>query len=201
MASALDVVTEWATYGSEQADLFGNAPLLVYRWVNQGQLRFASKGEVLRSVWNPTLTSTGTIALPADFLREFRDKVQWSSTQFLVKIDYPLGKILNMSTVLNYSIWGGAFYVFAPTAGSPFIWYVKKPAVITTAGFSAAELEIDTVYHERLIEYLQARFQRHKGNEVNYQALLKQFDMDAVDAGIEFGRRQDALPSMRGNWF
>ena len=201
MASALDVVSEWASYGKEQADVYGASPLLVERWVNQAQLRFATKSECLRATWNPTIPSTGTIALPADFLREFRDKVQWSTTQYLVKLDYPLAKILNISSTLNYSIWGGNFYVFAAAAGTPFIWYVKKPAVITHAGFGAAELEIGTEYHGLLIDYLEARFRRHKGDEGGFAAFLKQFDMQAVDAGIEFSRRQDALPIMRGNWF
>lgn len=199
MASALNLLADWAGDGGERHNLLNSEKGLLMRWLNQAQLRFADKSEVLQSVWEPTITSGGSIALPSNFLREIKDRVKWTADVHLVKIDYPTAINNTFSTTNYYAIFGGTFYVFAAAAGTPTIPFIKSPAAITN--LSSAELEIPSEYHHNLILFLDAMFARKAGDVKSYMILMKEFDRNAEDAGMAFKIKRDGAPVTNGGFF
>jgi hypothetical protein len=132
MASASTILGDWASLDPERETLYAHTPALLLRWLNEAQLRFCNKSEILQGVWQPTVPDTGIVALPEDFLREYVDRIQWTTNQYLRKGDLPTLKLLNLSSTMYYAIYGENFYVMSPAAGSPTIHYIKKPVLITT---------------------------------------------------------------------
>jgi hypothetical protein len=132
MASAATILADWASMDPEKEKLYATTPNLLVRWLNEAQLRFCDKSEILEETWNPTITSSGSIALPANFLREYIYDVWWTSDRPMRKGLY---SILSKSTVTYYNpmyaIYGNTFYVFPVSAGTPTIRYIKKPTLIT----------------------------------------------------------------------
>jgi hypothetical protein len=206
MATAATILGDWASLDPEKETLYAHTPSLMLRWLNEAQLRFCNKSEILQGVWQPTVPSTGVIALPTDFLREYIDKIQWTTNQYLRKGDYPTLKLLNLSSTMYYAIYDEDFYVLSAAAGSPTIFYIRKPLLLnTTIGspqlWTTAELEIPTEYHSVLLGYLDAIWMRHKLDIKSYRASLDLFDRDAIDCGIQLKRRRDGFPTMRGSYF
>lgn len=204
MATAQDIINEWAADDDEKQRLVKIRSGLPLRWLSQGQIRYSEKSLLLRSVWNPTVPSTGLIALPPDFLYEFPDRVKRNVNAttdiFLKKIDYYLAYARYFSGLLFYSIYGGNFYVWAPQAATPSVPYVRKAAVLTTA---AVDLEIPTEYQANLIPYLEMKYLRlaKEISIADFLAMQKNFDMQAADDGIAFRRHMDSQPTMRGSFF
>lgn len=201
MASVKNVISDWTADRGERHDLYHTTKGLVLRWLNEAQLRFCDKSEVLRGLWEPTLDASGTETLPPDFLREFVNKVKWSDEEPLIKGDYHALRVENWGTTSYYAIYGGKFYVFAAAAGSPTIPYVRKPEVILGSQIDTAELEIPTEYHHELILFLDAMFARRQGDVAGYMALLKEFDANARQAGVEHLSRTDAIQVTMGGLF
>jgi hypothetical protein len=206
MASAATILGDWASLDPEKETLYAHTPTLMLRWLNEAQLRFCNKSEILQGVWQPTVPGTGIIALPADFLREYPDKIQWTTNQYLAKSDYQTLQLLNLSATIYYAIYNGNFYVMSPAAGSPTIYYIRKPLLLNmTIGsaqlWTTAELEIPTEYHSIIVDYLDAMWARQKGDLNSSKVLLSLFDKEAIDCGIEMKSRRDGFPIMRGSYF
>lgn len=205
MATALDVVNEWAADSEKKQDIVKTRSGLLLRWLNQGQLRYAEKAECLRSVWTPTITSSGNIALPTDFIYEFADRVKRDTSMvtdyFLKKIDFQIANARAWSGLTAYSIFNGTLYVWAPGAATPSIPYCRKPTVLTT--LSSDSLEIPTEFHSALVEYMDLRWDRDMagGNYSTYSAMLKDWDMTARSQGTVWKLRNDRVPVLRSNFF
>lgn len=202
MGTTLDIVNEWASDSEEKQTTVKARSGLVLRWINQAQLRYANKSELLRAEWQPTITSTGNIALPSDFLREFPDAVKYSSTSTvnppLIKIDYWQAVNINFSgSITHYSIFNGSFYVWAAGALSPSIPYVKKPTIITA--LTSADLSLPTEFQHDLIPYLDIMWEKSKGqlSLADQLGLMREFDSQAGLSGLKFKMRQDGMPMMR----
>jgi len=201
MATAQDIVNEWAAGDEEKQQLVIRSGLPL-RWLNQGQLRYFDKSEVLRGVWTPTITSSGNIALPSDFLREFPNRVKRdvsdSSDLPLGKIDYPDANLMDFSALTHYSIWNGTFYVWSAGACTPSVPYIKKPAVL--ASF-ASDLSVPTEFQHNLIIYLDAHWVKIQKDIAGHYALMKEFDNQARQDGVMNIIRNNQIPTIRGSWF
>lgn len=202
MATAQDVINEWAAESDEKQALVSAKPALVLRWINQAQLRFAEKSECLRSLWTPTITSTGNIALPTDFLREFPDLVQWDVNTKdrlpLKKIDYQVARLRTFSLTSHYSIYNGTFYVWNAGALTPAIPYIKKPTILSAI---ASDLEIPTEFQNQLVFYMDLMYDKANGkiNSIDKETGLRMFDQNAYAAGLKYRNRNDGLVVMRSN--
>jgi len=201
MASALNLISDWTGDGGDRHVLFGQTKGLVLRWLNQAQLRFADRSEVLQGVWEPTIPSTGHIVLPADFIREVPNRVKWTSTKLLEKADFSTARALTLSTAQCYSIFDNTFYVFAPSSGTPSIPYIRKPEEITTATLATADLEIPTEYHNDLIVFFDAMYARRTNDIRGYLALMKTFDDKAESVGLGVKIRNSAPLKTKGGMF
>lgn len=202
MGTTLDIVNEWASDSEEKQEVLKTRSGWALRILNQAQLRYADKSELIRGTWSPTITSTGNIALPSDFLREYPDAVKYSSTSTvnppLIKIDYWQAVNITFTGITtHYSIFGGNLYVWAAGALTPSVIYIKKPAAITT--FTSTDLEIPTEFQHNLIQYLEIMWEKSKGklSLPDQMVLLKQFDNQAGLDGLRLRMRQDDIPRMR----
>jgi hypothetical protein len=203
MATALSLISDWLDSEEKEAYFLTHRPLAL-RWINEGQARYADKSEVLRTTWSPSITSSGVIALPSDFLREFPDRVKKSSTEAtaLLKLPYQDAQFSDFTGVCAYSIFGSNFYVWQTTSCSPIVPYIKTPALIGLSGLDSASLEITTPsFAQNLLIYLDAMWSRVKGDTASYMALLAKFDYQCVQDSIEYQRRNDAVPTMRSGRF
>lgn len=200
MASATSLIDDWMD-SDEKESFYAKRARLVYRWINEAQLRHVDRSEILRSIWKPTITSSGKIVLPADFLREYQDHVLQTtgttSSNILRKVDYQDAFLTDFSAVTYYSIYNGYFYVWAAAACTPEIPYVKKPAVIGTGAMEDSDLELPTETHSTLGLFLDAMWCRSKGDYTAYLTLLGQFERRAVMDGQKFAHRQFTTPKMR----
>lgn len=197
MGSVATLLQTWASDGGPRYELYGKNPGLVHRWLNDGQLRFSEKSEILHGVWQPIFPSSGKVSLPDDFLQFKGDTILWDSTTYLPKVDYEVASIADLSSVECYSIHNGYMYVFAPTAGTPSIPYIRKPDDLLFANIASDDLELPTEFQDRLILYLDAQMAR-RGNDPSWLALLDRFDGEAFQAGIKHRSRQSSVSFMRG---
>jgi len=200
MASASSLIDLWKD--SDEKDAFyAKRAKSVYLWVNEAQLRHVDKSEILRSIWKPTITSTGKIALPSDFLREFPDKILKTtgspSSNILIKVDYQDAILSEFSSVTHYSIYNGYLYVWAAGACTPEIPYVQKPTVIDTGDMEDDNLELPTETHFTLGLFLDAMWCKSKGDYTAYLVLLSQFEKRAIMEGQKFAHRQFTPARMR----
>lgn len=202
MATLAQVLEDWAEGQPKKAELKVQYPAVVLRWINEAQLRYCDKSEVLTDVWVPSSFS-GSTALPTDFLREIKDRVKWSSTRFLSQIDHPTALIheSNFSGTQFYSIWEGTFYVWASASGDPEIPYIKKPATVAIANIATADLEIPSEYHYNLLTYLDSKFERRENNIPASIELVKLFDSTAREDGMRLSMRRDPVPIIRSSRF
>lgn len=202
MGTTLDIVNEWASDSEEKQTILKTRSGWALRLLNQAQLRYADKSELIRGSWTPTITSTGSIAIPTDFIREYPDSVKYSSTSTvnppLIKIDYWKAVNINFTgATTHYSIFNGTFYVWAAGALTPSVTYVKKPAILTT--FTSTDLEIPTEFQCNLIPYLDIFWEKSKGKLSlgDQLILLKEFDNQAGLDGLKLRTRQDDIPRTR----
>jgi hypothetical protein len=200
MATVQNVVNEWASDDEAKRLLTKTHSGLILRWLNEGQLRFADLSEMNRNTWTPTITSSGSIALPTDFLREFPDSVQAvvSTTGTpLFKVDYSFARQTSWNTLTAYSIYDGSFYIWAAGAATPSITYVAKPTALTT--LSSDSFEIPTEFHRAFVDYLEAKwlYRNKTVSYGDYKAMLQDFDNQARSAGVYFMQRQDSLMKTR----
>lgn len=201
MASFAAVLQDWAEGEPDKRKLYAQYQGLVLRWMNEAQLRYCDKSEMLQAVWSATVTS-GSASLPADFLREIQDRVKWDTSTYLVKIDYPTANLVStFTTTQYYSIWNGSLYVWASASGSPTVPYIKKPAVVAIANIGTTSLEIPTEYHHNLLLYLDAWYSRRLGKFAESKQLLTIADNQARQDGIEFHLRRDPPPVMKSSRF
>lgn len=199
MATVQDVINEWAADQEEKQQLIKGRTNLPLRWVNQAQLRFCSKAEILRSVWSPSIPGSGSIVLPVDFLREFPDRVKRDATRVpLKKMNYQDALLINFSTLGWYAIFAGTFYVFAPQACSPTVPYIRKPLVVTDF---TGDLEIPTEFHHTIIMYMDAMWTREKGDLNGSRMLIQEFDQIAFAEQVKYRQRNDGLIATRGYFF
>lgn len=196
MATVQNVVNDWASDDEAKRLLAKTHGTLLLRWLNEGQLRYAEKSEMLRSTWNPTITSSGNIALPTDFIREFPDQVQATVSTTgtpLYKVDYSLARQASWSVLTAYSIYDGTFYIWAAGAATPSITYVSKPAALTA--LATDSFELGTEFHRAIIDYLEAKW-LYRNKQVSYgdyKAMLADFDNQAREDGLKFIIRNDSL--------
>lgn len=198
MGTAHDLIGTWAADSEEKIGLNSRNPELVLRWLNEAQLRFADLSECLRGVWNPDIFDDGIVDLPEDFLREYVNRIRWTSYVILRKGDYATLRATPLTVTNWYAIYGGKFYVFAPSAGTPEIAYVRKPESISLTSLNTSDLEIPTEYQLDLLTFLDAMWEGRKGNAAQRLAFLEMFNQKANAAGIKFSGRDDAPPTMRG---
>lgn len=194
MATAEQIISDWMTADEEKENFYSTHKGLVLRWLNEAQLRYADKSEMLRGIWTPTLTN-GSVALPSDFIREFEDRVKKSATEYvaLMKIDYQDGNLINWgSAELCYSIYNGYLYCWGGV-GSPVIPYIKKPSTLSIS----STIELPTQYHSNLIIYLDAMYLKQTKDYQGYTVLLGQFDNNAEEEGSKERKRIEGKKSMR----
>ena len=202
MGTVANILEDWSQSSPAKASIYASEQGVVVRWLNEAQLQFADRSECLRDVWEPTITSTGNIALPSDFLREIKDRVKWDSTRYLRQIDYPTANLVDSwSDTSHYSIWGGTFYVWGTAAGSPEIPYIKKPTAITVSTVSSASLEIPTEHQFILKLYLNSMMAERKDDIAGSVALMKEFQTNCDMAYMDTVRKLDPVPTMKGRWF
>lgn len=202
MGTIANIVEEWASSHPSKAAVYASEPAVIVSWINSAQLLFCDKSECLRDVWQPTITSTGNVALPSNFLREIKDRVKWDSTRYLRQIDYPTANLVDSwSDTTNYSIWGSTFYVWGAAAGSPEIPYIKKPTAITTSTLSTADFEIPTEYQFMLRLYFNAMMAERKDDIAGSIALMGEFNNYCKQAYMDTVRKVDPVPMMRGGFF
>lgn len=201
MATAVTVIERWIAGNEKKAVLYKSVPSLVLSWVNDAQGRYADVGEVLQDVWEPTITSSGNIVLPTDFLREVKDRVYWDANICLQQIDYPTAQLMDFSTTGFYSVWQGYFYVWVAAAGSPKIPYLKVPATITYANIGTTALEIPSEGHDDLLIYMDAMWARKNDDISGSMSLLKLFDQAASKGGSKFRARRNPVPRTMGGFF
>ena len=194
MSTTLDVLSDWAGVSGPRYNLFSTNEDLILRWLNEAQLRFADRSEVLRGIWEPVLDSSGEATIPEDMLRIVKDKVKWDSDEWLKEADYPTVSVLTLSTTEYYSVWNGTFYVFAAAEGEPIIPYIKKPDTLLKTNYRLSDLEVPTEYHHDLIAFLDAQFARHSGATDAYYSLMADFHNKATLAGIKYAERNDPVP-------
>ena len=201
MGTTLDVINEWASDSEEKQHKVKTHTGLVLRLLNQAQLRFADKSEILRGSWSPTITSTGNIDLPSDFIREFPDMIKKDSGSTL---NYPLQRIDYWQAVNGtfyetafYSIYNGKLYVWAAGALTPTVPYVKKPAIVTT--LTSTDLEVPTQYHSRIVFYMNIKWEKMEGkiDFATENAMLEKFDQQAGLDGFKSRERTDNIPRTR----
>lgn len=200
MATATSLIDLWKD--SDEKDAFyAKRAKLVYSWVNEAQLRHVDKSEILRSIWKPTIDSTGKVALPSDFLREFPDRVLkttgTASSGTLYKINYENAIHATFSAATYYSIYDGYFYVWAASACTPEIPYIIRPATISTNDMEDDDLELPTETHPTLLLYMEAMWCKARGDFTAWLTLLRQFEKQAVLDGQKFNNRQHTVPMMR----
>jgi len=202
MGTIANLLEDWASSDSDKASLYASEKGVILRWINEAQLRFTDRSECLRGVWEPTITSTGNVALPSDFKREIKDRVKWDTNRFLVQIDYPTANLqTTWSDTTHYSIWGSTFYVWGAAAGTPDIPYIKKPTAITASTIASGNLEIPTEYHGFLMYYLDSMWARRLKDIAGSYALMKQFENACDGAYVDYTRDNDPVPMMRGRFF
>lgn len=204
MATAQDIINEWASDSEEKQALVKTRSGLPLRWINQGQLRYVEKGQVLRDIWLPNITSTGNIALPTDFLYEFPDRVKRNASAtvdiFLKKLDLPVAQARYFSGLYYYSIWKGSFYVWSAQAATPSVPYVRKPTILSSI---ASDLEIPTEFQMNLLPFIEAKYLYSKKEMpyAEYAQAMEHFDIQANNDGLSWRTRNDVIPTMRPNWF
>lgn len=207
MASALTVLQQWAGGDEDKQRLLKTKMELAVRWLNDGQLRFVNRSMCLRAEWLPTITSSGNIDLPDDFLMEFPDRVKRQAANtadlFLTKYDYQVANNRYWAGLFGYSIFNGKFYVWTPSACTPSVPYCRKPEVILSKDIATAELEIPTEVHTEIIVFLEARHGRYKKELtiLQEQQVLDLFDEKARHFGVINKLRVDKSPQTRGGFF
>lgn len=203
MGTVATFLEDWSSTESGKESLYASEQGKIIRWLNEAQLRFSDKSECLRDVWQPTISSTGVVALPSNFKREIKDRVKWTANRYLQQIDYPTANIYStqFSDTYHYSIWGGNFYVWQPAAGTPDVPFIVKPTLITASTISSSDLEIPTEYHAYLMFYLDSMWARTQKDIAGSIALLKQFDSSAEEIYLDFVKDNDPIPTMRGGFF
>lgn len=194
--TATRLIADWTTDQGPRHTLYGQVKGLVLRWLNEAQLRFVDKSEILEKVWEPTLSSDGYIQLPDDFLRD--GVVKWEADKFLRKGDYGLLNTVSLSATLYYAIYAGKLYVFKAAAGSPTITYLRKPDEIVAGTLANADLELPSEYHAHLLTYMDAMFARRNNDLATWKALMKDFDQEATAAGIEYRQRRQGVRFTEG---
>lgn len=206
MATAADVTNEWAADSEAKQLLIKTRSGLVLRWLNQGQLRFADLSEMLKGEWQPTVTASGNIALPADFLREYPGRVKYDLNSTvnapLIKIDYQDAINLDFTgDTTHYSIFNVKLYVWAAGALTPSIPYIKKPVALTT--LASDDLGLSTEFHYEIIAYLDAMWAAYN-KEISFadkNMMLKDFDSKAREHGLKFLVRQGGALRTRSQGF
>lgn len=202
MGTVANILEDWAQSSPAKASIYASEQGVVVRWFNEAQLQFCDRSECLRDVWEPTVTSTGNVALPSDFLREIKNRVKWDSNTYLIQIDYPTANLVETwSTTTNYSIWNGTFYVWGAAAGSPEIPYIQKPTDITVSTLSSATCEIQTEYQYILKIYLNAMIAERGGDVAGSLALLEKFGQECDRVYTRVVQKLDPVPIMHGGYF
>ncbi len=201
MGQIANVLDDWASGDADRSKVYKEQPGLVIRWINEGQLRYASKSELLRDVWSPTITSSGSIALPTNFLFEVPDRVKWTQFVYLRKIDYPTANLVPYwSATLWYSIWAETFYVWGPSAGTPTIPYVYKPTLVTVANIATADFDanLPTEFDHEILLYLDYRWAR-RIKDPSHRLLLDDFEDMVAKDGQTYRQRRDPALIMKSN--
>lgn len=216
MATIKNLLEDWVSFDDERLDVYSHEQGVITRWINQAQLMFADKSECIRGIWTPTLSSSGSVALPSDFLRAVKDRVKWSTNWYLREIDYPSANIMTFGSVAYYSVWGDTFYVWNGGNGTPTIPYIKKPTAITTSTIATADFEIPTEYHQHLFLFLDGMMARRKryavtdkhGNFMTWRdnvqvsdGFFEQFYIKCANAKADYSKKHDIVPQMEGNFF
>ena len=196
MASAVSIIMDWISIDTSKQSFYRDNKEFVLRWLNEAQLRFVNKSEILTDVWSPTINSTGSIDLPDNFLKAFKDRVMYA--------DYPLKELNYHDAIFQdyvgiqaYSVYNGKLYVWGAGSCVLTVPYLKKPAIITN--LLTEELEIPTEYHNNLIEYLDSLWARKKEDYQGHLGLRTSFDNLALQAGAETRNRINPVPIMRSN--
>jgi hypothetical protein len=201
MADAKNLLSLWIGVDREKTSLYSTNPEMVIGWLNEANIRYCDKGEVIRDIWKPIIDSSGITELPDDFYREIKDRVKWKAGKFLTAMDFAVANIRSFTGTYYYSIWMHTFYVWAPSAGEPEIPYIRRPDDITVTNFANYELDIHREDHTNLLPYMDAMWARYKQDTPSYLALLQAFDNRAEKDGQDIRDKYEPAPRMRSYWF
>ena len=202
MATALTVVNEWASDSEDKQLLVKQQSGLVLRWLNEAQLRFVDRANNLRDVWTPTITSSGNVSLPSDFIREIPDLVKYDLNSTvqppLKKIDYAVATNIQWGGRTHYSIHNGKMYVWSAGALTPSVTYIKKPAALTT--LSSDDLTVDSTNFQDIIYFLELKwlYRTKQINLIQYSAMMRDFEDRATQEGVKFIVATDSMTVRNG---
>ena len=110
MAEAKDILFDWIGTDKEKNSLYSVSPELIVRWLNEANQRYCDLSECIRDIWQPILGADGVAELPDDWLREIKDRVQWTNNVSLTAIDYPTALGRRFTATYYYAIWQNRFY-------------------------------------------------------------------------------------------
>jgi len=201
MAEAKDILYDWIGTDREKNTLMASSPELPIRWLNEANQRYCDLSESIQDIWQPIIDSTGIAPLPDDWLRDIKDRIQWTNNVYLTAIDYPTALSRRFTGTFYYSIWKGQFYVWSPAAGSPIVPYIRRPDQITVSNFATYTLDVLREKQQNMISFLDSKWARYNKDVKGELELRDLFDEQARRDGQNFRDRREPLPQIRGRWF
>ena len=201
MAEAKDILFDWIGTDKEKNSLYSVSPELIDRWLNEANQRYCDLSECIRDIWQPILGSDGMAELPDDWLREIKDRVQWTNNVSLTAIDYPTALGRRFTATYYYAIWQNRFYVFSPAAGNPTVPYIRRPDQIMTSNLATYSLDVLREKQQNILSFMDSKWARYNKDLTGEAALKAAFDEQARQDGQNLRDRRDPAPMLRGRWF
>ena len=201
MAEAKDILFDWIGTDKEKNSLYSVSPELIVRWLNEANQRYCDLSECIRDIWQPILGADGVAELPDDWLREIKDRVQWTNNVSLTAIDYPTALGRRFTATYYYAIWAGRFYVFSPAAGNPTVPYIRRPDQIMTSNLATYSLDVLREKQQNLMAFMDSKWLRFQKDLTGEAALKNAFDEQARQDGQNLRDRRDPAPMVRGRWW
>lgn len=201
MAEAKDILFDWIGTDKEKNSLYSVSPELIVRWLNEANQRYCDLSECIRDIWQPILGADGVAELPDDWLREIKDRVQWTNNVSLTAIDYPTALGRRFTATYYYAIWAGRFYVFSPAAGNPTVPYIRRPDQIMTSNLATYSLDVLREKQQNILSFMDSKWARYNKDLTGEAALKAAFDEQARQDGQNLRDRRDPAPMLRGRWF
>ena len=201
MAEAKDILFDWIGTDKEKNSLYSVSPELIVRWLNEANQRYCDLSECIRDIWQPILGADGVAELPDDWLREIKDRVQWTNNVSLTAIDYPTALGRRFTATYYYAIWAGRFYVFSPAAGNPTVPYIRRPDQIMTSNLATYTLDVLREKQQNILSFMDSKWARYNKDLTGEASLKAAFDEQARQDGQNLRDRRDPAPMLRGRWF
>ena len=201
MAEAKDILFDWIGTDKEKNSLYSVSPELIVRWLNEANQRYCDLSECIRDIWQPILGADGVAELPDDWLREIKDRVQWTNNVSLTAIDYPTALGRRFTATYYYAIWAGRFYVFSPAAGNPTVPYIRRPDQIMTSNLATYTLDVLREKQQNILSFMDSKWARYNKDLTGEASLKAAFDEQARQDGQNLRDRRDPAPMVRGRWW